>query len=86
MFIDLSILTLEKLVNTAVVLVTSARSPRVVVTNRVKMIDQKDANPCKDGNAKARSLESDHGFESFRAFSFFLYPFINGVSLTEEHP
>ena len=67
MFIHLSILTLEKLVNTAVVLVTSARSPKAVATNRVKMIDQKDANPCEDGNTMARSLESeDHGFESQR--------------------
>ena len=36
------------------VLVTFARSPKILATYRGKVIDQRDANPCKEGKALAR--------------------------------
>ena len=40
-------------VTKVVVLVTSARTPRVLATKRGQAIDRRDANPCKEGNALA---------------------------------
>ena len=45
------------LANTVVVLVTFARSPKILATYRGKVIDQRYANPCKEGNALARRHE-----------------------------
>ena len=43
--------------------VASARSPKVLTEGKVT--DQRDANPCKEGNARARKPESEgRGFES----------------------
>ena len=41
-------------VTDVVVIVTAARSPRVLATNKGTVIIQRDANPCKEGNALAR--------------------------------
>ena len=56
------------LVAAIVVLVTSLRPPEYwqVATNRGKVIKQRDANPCKEGNALAIGCESEgRGFESW---------------------
>ena len=43
-----------------------SKAPRVLATNRGKVIEQRDANPCKDGNALAIGCESEgRGFESW---------------------
>ena len=41
-------------VTTVVVFMTFARSPRVLLTNKSKVIDWRDANPNKEGYALAR--------------------------------
>ena len=49
-----------------IVFVTSARTPRVLATSRGQVIDWRDANPHKEGNAQARSHELDsHEFKSW---------------------
>ena len=45
------------LVTTVAVLVTFAMSHRVLTTYRGKVIDQRYANPCKEGNGLARRHE-----------------------------
>ena len=53
-----------------IVLVTALRFPLVLATNRINLIDWRDANPCKNGEAHGRSHESEvHGFKS-RYFSW----------------
>ena len=52
-------------VTIVVVSVTSAKSPRILFTNRSKIIDQRYANSCKNGHVLARRHESEgHGFQS----------------------
>ena len=49
------------LVTEVVVFVTSARSPRVLATNRRKVIDLRDKNPGIEINALARRRKSEVG-------------------------
>ena len=59
-------------VTEVVAIVTTARSPKVLATNRGKVIDWRDANPCKQGNALGRGCKSEgRGFESQCRQEFF---------------
>ena len=63
---------------TVVVLATFSRFPRERATNSGKLINQREANPCKKGDALAKRLELEgHGFEYWVRPSIFLTSYVN---------